>query len=218
MSSDKKFSPRTMPVISRESYSVEKAPRLPNWMDEFANNLAKQSVESKSKANKSIYDQISSIMGGKSKYPNVEAAVEDMKERSGMNSFLNKLQSQGGSESKKKEAQCCGDHKEVDMFKSVPQIKETLDNYIEDTNGNLPIPAIVEKIKSIHKNDVSDDSAWDNKEFLHYVNDKSIETKKKHPSENSSNQGLGKIHHFTDEEIDPSNSDVLHGLNPVSDK
>lgn len=218
--SDKKYS-RSMPAITRESYNVEKAPRLPNWMDEFAANLEKSSTQSKSKANSSIYDQISSIMGNKSKYPTVEAAVDDMKERSGMKKFIDKLQSQGQNEgSTKKKAECgpCAekhDNKKVQVFEDVPQLKETIDNYTEETHGNLPLPAIIEKIKSIHKSDVVDDSAWDDDGFLHYVNDKNIESKKKHPNEDINYRNLGKLQHFNDDEIDPSNNDALHALTPA---
>lgn len=214
--SNKKYSGRSMPVITRESYNVEKAPRLPNWMDEFAANLEKQSTESQSKVNKSIYDQISSIMGNKSKHPTVEAAVEDMKERSGMKDFLNKLQSQGKSESAvNKKAQSGENNVEVKLFKDVPQLKETIDNYCEDTNGNLPIPAIVNKIKAIHKNDVVNDADWADDKFLHYINDKNIEVKKKHPTDNATYHNLGRQPTFKDEDIDPSNHDALHSLTPT---
>ncbi len=212
-----------MPIITRESYNVEKSDRLPSWMEEFASNLAKTSVESKTKADKSIYDQISSIMGNnKPKYPTVAAAVEDMKERSGMSEFLNKLRSEGQNESgNNKQANCkCGKpehhkNKEVQLFEAVPQLKDTVDNYIEDTNGNLPIPAIIEKIKSIHRNDVVEDSDWDDDQFLNYINDKSIDVKKLHPSQDMQYRNLGKTPHYKDEEIDPSNSDALYSLTPA---
>lgn len=207
---NKKYSARSMPVITRESYNVEKAPALPNWMSEFADNLQKQSVESKQKADKSIYDQISSIMGNKSRYPTVEAAVEDMKERSGMKKFLDKLQSQGQADGVNKKAE-----QSVKLFEKVPQLKDTADNYIEDTNGNLPIPAVVDKLKSIHRGDVVDDADWDDVNFLQYINNKSIEVRKQHLHEDHNFKNLGKLPTFTDEDIDPSNHDALHSLTPT---
>lgn len=215
--SEKKYAPRSMPAITRQSYDVERAPALPNWMDEFAANIEKQSVESQSSANRSIYDQINSIMGNKSKYPTVAAAVEDMKERSGMTGFLNKLQSQGETEraGASKKAQTNQPEK-IKLFQDVPQLKETINNYCEGTYGNLPVPAIIEKLKSIHRGDVSDDSEWDDPAFLRYLNDKNISVKKKHPDDMNVYRDLGKVqNHSLDEEIDPSNDDAFHALNPA---
>jgi hypothetical protein len=208
----KKYANRSMPIITRQSYDVEQAPRLPNWIDEFASALEKQSVQS-AKSDRSLFDQISSIMGRKSKYTSVEAAVEDMKERSGMKKFQNDLQVKGTDSGSKKNAET-----NVDLFKKVPQIKETVDNYITDTHGNLPLPAIVEWIKSIHRSDVVDQSDWDNPNFLRYLNEKNISEKKKYPNQDSSHSNLGKIPTFNDDEIDASNTDAFHILQPNVDR
>lgn len=207
----KKASPRTMPIITRESYSVEKSPVTPHWIDDFSNSLQKISVEPMRNSQQSIYDQISSIMGKKSKYPTVEAAVEDMKERSGLTAYLMKVQSNDEDVPNKKRAQ----QNQIMIFKNHPQIKSTVDNYLEDTKGNLPIPAIVEKIKSIHKYDVADETDWDDPLFLKYINDKNIEINKKYPNHDNEHQNLGKMPIFNDSEIDPSNTDALHALNPA---
>lgn len=207
----KKASPRTMPIITRESYSVEKSPVTPHWMDEFANSLQKVSVEPMRNSQLSVYDQISSIMGRKSKHPTVEAAVEDMKERSGLTAYLMKVQSNDEDMPTKKRAQ----QNQVGIFTKTPQVKSTLDNYLEDTKGNLPIPAIVEKIKSIHKNDVVDEGDWDDPSFLKYINNRNIEVNKKYPNHDNEHQNLGRVPVYDDAELDPSNSDALHALTPV---
>lgn len=201
--SDKKYAPRALPNFSSASNSES------DWMNEFTKNLEKQSVESRSKSSNSIYEQINAIMGGKPKYSSVAQAVEDMKERSGMTSFLNKMQARANEESVKKKAN-------AKVFETNPQIKDTVDNYITDTRGNLPIPAVVERIKGIHHNDVADDSAWDDEEFLHYINNKSIEENKKHPNSDNTSSNLGKINNFADDDLDPSNMDAFHSLNPAN--
>lgn len=220
-SNDKKYSPRSMPMITRESYDVEKQEKAPSWMQEFVSNFQKESVKSKDNANKSIYDQISSIMGNKSKHATVDAAVDDMKQRSGMKDFLDKMQSQGGDVGQKKNANCdhcdekCGhgDTKEIIIFKNVPQIKDTVDNYVQDTRGNISLPAIVEKIKSIHRNDVVEDGDWDDEEFLRYINDRNVDLKKMYQDHSTQNKNLGKT--YQDTETDSSNSDAFHGLMPA---
>ena len=56
-------------------------------INELKNNLEKDAVQSREK-DQSLYDQINNIINNKSKYPSVQAAVEDMKERSGLTAYL----------------------------------------------------------------------------------------------------------------------------------
>lgn len=209
---NKKASPRTMPIITRESYNVEKSPVTPGWMDEFISALQKSAVEPMRNSQPSIYDQISSIMGRKSKHATVEAAVDDMKERSGLTAYLMQVQSGDETYAKtKKRAQ----QSDIQVFQEIPQIKSTIDNYIDDSRGNLPIPAIIDQVRSIHKNDVTNDLLWDDPSLMTYVNNKNIEVKKKYPDHDAEQTTLGKNPNFTDEDMDPSNTDALHGLNPA---
>jgi hypothetical protein len=208
---NKKASPRTMPLITRESYNVEKSPVTPGWMDEFVSALQKSAVEPMRSSQPTIFDQISSIMGRKSKHATVEAAVEDMKERSGLTAYLKVQSTEDNYANTKKRAQ----QAEIKLFKQVPQVKSTLDNYIDDSRGNLPIPAIVEQVKSIHKFDVPDDLAWDDPALMTYINNKNIEVKKKYPDQDAEQTTLGRNPNYTDEDMDPSNTDALHGLNPA---
>lgn len=60
------------------------------WLNEFQKNLDKTAVQSRTVDN-SLFDQINSIMNGKSKYPSVSAAVEDMMQRSGLKSYLDNV-------------------------------------------------------------------------------------------------------------------------------
>jgi hypothetical protein len=198
----KKYSYRTQPSISRTEDE-------PSWMTEFANNLEKNSVEPREKVEqRSLYDQISSIMGVKSKYPTVEAAVEDMQERSGIKAYWQRVKAKA---EQIKQAQ---DANEVSLFTKCPQIKDTINNCIEDSHGNLSLPSIVERIKTIHRADVGDASDWDDPTFLKYVNDKNIEVKRRHPDTEVNPGGLGKIHQYDKEELSPSNNDIWHSLMP----
>lgn len=205
----KKYSPRSMPAITRESYNVEKTPsNVPHWIDEFAKNLEKISVQPV-RYEKSVYDQISSIMGIKSKFSTVDAAVEDMKHRSGLTDYLKKAQ-RGAKTTKKANVA------EIALFKKLPQIKSTVDNYIEDSRGNLPIPSIVEKLKSIHKMEVADEADWDQPSLLQYINNKNVETKQKYPNLDSNYSNLGRITlNMENEKFDPSNTDAFHALTPA---
>ncbi len=238
-----------MPLVTRQSYDVEKSPVMPSWLKDFANTLEKSAVEPM-RNEPTIYDQISSIMGGtsKSKYPTVEAAVEDLKKRTGLAQLLNETVAKEtptkkranldiekaksyceGCKTDDKNCKCqegcdCSVHcllkkktngtNEVKVFQEVPQVKATIDNYLEDTNGNMAIPAVVQHIKAIHAGDVIDDSAWNDESFLRYIKNKNLEVKKKHPTDDSNFTNLGKVPEFSDADIDPSNTDAFHSLAP----
>jgi cobalamin biosynthesis protein CobT len=216
---------RSLPAISRNS---DESTVQPSWMSDYANRLSKQSVQPYRQDN-SVYDQIYSIINGnKPKYPSVDAAVKDMQERSGFSAYQTKQKSASNEDQMKAmAAQICrkaeekedkkdDTRSEVRLFKLHPQIKSTIDNWIEEVHGNLPVPAVITRIKEIHRNDVSDDSAWDEDDLIHYVSDKCHEVESRYPSDKDSGASLGHLPHFTEDEIDPSNRDALFCLNPVA--
>jgi hypothetical protein len=212
---------RTLPTINRNSDNIENQSIYPKWMQDFASNLEKGAVQSR-KQDSSIYDQISSIINGnKPKYSSVEDAIRDMQERSGLLAYQNRIKAMAtkiAGTTEEVQAPTDTNKAEIKVFKLNPQVQQTIDNYIDDTNGDLPIPAIVEKIKAIHRNDITDDAAWNEDELMKYINKQCVEAKKKHPSIDDSNANLGKLPHFDDKDIDPSNMDALFSLNPVAIK
>jgi hypothetical protein len=209
-----KKSSRSLPIIERSSNTLEDSPVLPQWMRNLADTLQKQSVQPY--RNESLFDQISSVMNGtKSKYLNVEEAVRDMQDRSGLLAYKNKIEAQKNTPPKIAQmAETPNKTEAIRLFGDKPQIKDTFDNYIEDTNGNLTIPGIVERIRSIHRGDVSDDSMWEDENLLQYVNSKNIEVKKKYPSSEADSSNLGRLTHF-DEDSDPSDDDPFFALTPA---
>src|SRR5271157_4529874 len=58
-----------------------------HWLKQFEKSLQKGAVQPKSQ--QSLFDQISSVMNGTTpKYPSVQAAVDDMMQRSGLSNYL----------------------------------------------------------------------------------------------------------------------------------
>jgi hypothetical protein len=212
---------RHQPVVSREAdSSIDED----HWLRQFQRKLEKGAVQPRTIEN-SLFDQINSIMNGKSKYPSVEAAVEDMKERSGLSAYLDKIK-QSADENVSVKTKVASDQndameKKVDMIpivlKKMPQIHKTLENYIRDSKGNLPVPAIIEKIRSIHKSDVSDAKDWDDDNLIRLVSKMNLEAKKNNPASYESYSNLGSRDTGSDTEIDPSNTDAFHALTPVKD-
>lgn len=192
-----------------------------HWLKQFQKTLEKGAVQPKTQ--ESFFDQINSIMNGsKSKYPSVAAAVEEMKERSGLMAYLNKVKaSEEKPENMPKKAS--DNQQAIDkkikmmpiVIKKCPHIKNTLENYIRDTKGNLPVPAIIDKIKSIHQSDVSDAKDWDDDNLIRLVSGMNLKAKQDNPDMFQQDHNLGTRDEMNESEIDPSNTDAFNALNPV---
>ena len=182
-----------------------------NWLKQLEKNLEKTAVQPRA-VDSSLFDQINSIMNSKSKYPSVAAAVEDMKERSGLKAYLDKKASDENDVMHKKITS-----KETGpvIFIKCPKIKNTFENYIKETKGNLPVPAIIEKIRSIHNHDVSDAKDWECDNLIKYVSDEVAKEKASHSNIELNEHNLGKADDMNDSDIDPSNTDMFHALTPV---
>lgn len=200
-----------------------------HWLKQFEKKLEKGGVQPRTP--QSLFDQINSIMNGtQSRYTSVEDAVEDMKARSGLTAYLENLNksSEDSSDDKRKVAHTetsrnseseedeDGDGaKKVIVFQKCPQISETLDNYIRDTKGNLPVPAIIDKLKSIHRADVSDAKDWEDDNLILEVSKRNLDAKRSNPDSYQNYAHLGTRDTSGESEIDPSNRDAFFALNPA---
>lgn len=192
-----------------------------HWLKQFEKKLHKDAVQPRA-VDQSLFDQISNIMNNKStsRYTSVEAAVEDMKARSGLTAYLekdfNKVSTEGNNSKKtasgKKDDQ---DKTTPSVMIKCPPIKQTLENYIRDTKGNLPIPAIIDKIRSIHQGDVSDAKDWDDEKLIRLVSKLNLGAKRENPDVFQNYQNLGRREQMSESEFDQSNVDAFHSLNPV---
>lgn len=216
---------RHQAVISRNSDSELDED---HWLNQFQKKLIeKEAVQPKTNDN-FLFDQISSIMNNKSKYPSVAAAVEDMKERSGLSAFLSKINKTSEEDNGQTTKQAADEnsvlHKKINLEKKLPvvimkcpQIETTLDNVIKSTRGNLSIPAIINKIRSIHENDVSEAKDWDDNDLIIHVSQKNLAAKSENTDSNNLSQ-LGSLNDIShDDDIDPANTDAFNSLVPASD-
>lgn len=188
---------RNQPVIPEDNDIAKK----------FSEALEKNAVMPK-RIDESIFDQINSIMGNKSKFRSVEEVVQDMKKRSGYADYINKSSEE---EVISKKAQAKPDSL-PNVFKSNPDVKSAIDNYIHDSNGNLPIYAIIKKIKDIFGKDVSEQE-WEDEKLKYYVAKTNLAEKAK--DHNTPLNDLGKITYDDNEDL--SNSDAFAGLKPYSE-
>lgn len=215
---------RHQSVVNRQSdegYSGD------HWLKQFEDKLQKTSVQPRGE---NLYDQISSIMNSKSKYPSVQAAVDDMMQRSGLTSYLEnvKTSTEDTSNKPRKTAQTRteskpddqndGRHKrkeEPKVFKKIPGLKRTLENIMRETRGNLPISAIIARLQALHAKDTADVAAWEDEDLLRMVSKYNLEAKKSNPGSFERFDQLGTGDHSTsDRDIDPSNTDAFNALMP----
>ena len=212
---NKKYAPRSAPVINRQtssSYAED------SWFSHLQKSLVKESVKSK-KEDSSLFDQINSIMNNRnSKYSSVDEAVKEMQERSGLSAYLNKLRASEKINKKIANELSVEDNSnlanQVNVINKYPSIYNTIINYINDTNGNLPVPAILEQVKSIHKNDISDPKDWEDPNLIRLISELNQKNKKEN-SLNKIEENLGKIDKSnSDIGNDSDNNDYFAGLMP----
>lgn len=197
-----------------------------HWLKQFENTLQKGAVQPKSQ--QSLFDQINSIMNGSgSKHTSVQSAVDDMMQRSGLTNYL-KVSEQETPKTKTASDQNNDFDKDLpvepkqkdtttpDVIRTNPNVLKTLENYIRATRGNLPIPAIIDKIRSIHHADVSEDKAWDDDKLIRLVSRLNLEAKKNNPAsyEDYNNLAVGDRDN-AESDVDPSNTDAFNALMPA---
>lgn len=199
-----------------------------HWLKQFEKTLEKGAVQPRSRD--SLYDQISNIMNGtQSKYPSVEAAVEDMMQRSGLTNYLEISKESQQQDNRKVATDHNNDFdKDVpvepkqgntdtpDVIRENPAILNTLENYIRTTRGNLPIPAIIDKLRSIHRTDIAEDKMWEDDKLIRLVSKLNLQAKKNNPASYENYSNLATQDHDTaDSDVDPSNTDAFNALLPA---
>jgi len=211
--------PRHQSVISRQSDASNSDD---HWLREFENKLQKTSVQPRGN---SLHDQISSIMNSKSKYPSVQAAVDDMMQRSGLTDYLQTktssdeeldptkrrktAQDQNDGKGKKK------DPKTPQVIQEKPSILQTLKRIIRESRGNLSVPTLINRLRSLHANDVSNNGAWEDERLIRLVSKYKLTAMKNNPHTYDRFDNLGESDHSTAEkDIDPSNTDAFNALMP----
>jgi hypothetical protein len=202
-------------VVSRQS---DESIGEDHWLKQFQKSLQKGAVQPKS-VDSSLFDQINSVMNGKSKYPSVAAAVQDMQERSGLTAYLDKVSKHTENSSKKTASdnqQATEKKIEIPIvFKKCPQVKTTLENLIKKYNGNSVVPAIIDTLKNIHQKDVSEASDWEDENLIREVSRQNLIAKRDNPGSYENYSNLGSRDIDSNSDSDRSNTDAFNSLVPA---
>ena len=103
-----------------------------------------------------------------------------------------------------------------DVIIENPDILKTLENCIRSNRGNLPVPTIISRIRSIHQSDISDDKKWDDDKLIRLVSKLNLQAKKDNPSSYENYNNLGSSDRDNAEsDVDPSNTDAFNALMPA---
>lgn len=186
-----------------------------HWLKQFENKLQKGAVQPRQE---SLFDQINTIMNGKSKYTSVQGAVEDMMQRSGLTAYLDdvKVSNKTNQSTKKASTENPVNKKLPKVIQEKESILKTLENLIKDSNGNMPVPAIISRLHSLHANDIADESLWEDDDLIRFVSQLNLKAKANNPAsyDNFDDLGVGE-HGINDSDIDASNTDAFNILMPA---
>jgi hypothetical protein len=164
---------------------------VPDWMKEFASK-AEQMVTTEEKRQKeavtvvdhsrerqqSVYHQMHAIMNGKKPlYSSVEEAVTDYQKKTGINDYLEKIQSESQMKSAAAQiiakADADSEKKTLKLespmvFQSHPQVKGFIKNIL-DSNSSAPIPAIIHMIAENFEVDGVSEEQLDDSALSQYI-------------------------------------------------
>lgn len=190
-----------------------------HWLKQFETKLEKTSVQPRGQ---SLFDEISTIMSNsKAKYPSVQAAVDDMMQRSGLTDYLENVKVSDNKETGKSKIATAQlktmveDSKLPEIIKMHPQIMRTLENIIKETKGNIPVPAIISRLHALHASDIVDEGAWDDERLIRLVSSLNLKAKKDNPDSYVNLDNLGQGDRVSNSDIDVSNSDAFNILMPA---
>lgn len=205
---------RHQSVISRQS---DEQFSEGHWLKQFEDKLQKTSVQPRGQ---NLFDEISGIMNNsKAKYPSVQAAVDDMMQRSGLTDYLDNVKTSGDKDTDKAKVATAqaktDDDKLPEIVKMHPQILRTLENIIKETKGNIPVPAIISRLHALHASDIAEEGAWEDERLIRLVSALNLKAKRDNPDSYVNMDHLGQGDRMSNSDIDVSNTDAFNILMPA---
>lgn len=128
-------------VVSRDGHEEETSDKLSPWLSALVNRTIKQetAVEQSRKRQSSIVNQVNNVIRNPNRYATVDDAVKDMRQRTGLEDYLQKIKQAEVGAQKKRAFQIVA---YINSNKEVPQILkkyqncEDIVNYINNSINN----------------------------------------------------------------------------------
>ena len=187
------------------NFISQKSETLQSFISHFHKNLASAAQRKQG----GFYEEITQMFGGtKQKYNSVQAAVEDMITRTGLQSYLQNISAQKIQNKK------TANH---NFFPSIQQnVRENIfhfiDNKISDSHGKIPITVLQDELLSTFRNNGIQPEDIYSEDLARYINQSLVAEQIKNPIHESSDPNLGK--NLQEMDDDGTNDDFFRGLNP----
>lgn len=215
--------------ISEEGagYQKESYDNLTPWMRRVMDQMSRQqqTAVDQARSRQSIVNQVNTLMSNPPRYATVDDAVADMRERTGLNTYLNKVKA---SESKKKILKLRNavatimDLGQTDIpsclekYNINDKLIEFIRNTIENGHGlSAKVPHLqYEMLRNFESNYRLQPQDVFNEEVAEFLSNLILEAQSQLPPEESNSHigiGLGR-----NEEPDPEDQDYFSGLQPAS--
>lgn len=190
------------------NFVSQKNETLQSFISHFHKNLQATVVRKQS----GFYEEISQMFGGqKQKYNSVQAAVDDMITRTGLQSYLQNISAQ------QKQTKKIANQQSSLLSSLKPNIRENVFHFIRnkigDARGKIPIAVLQDELLSTFRNEGLQAEDIYSEELARYINQALIAEHIKNPIKDSVNPNLGK--NIQETEDNGANNDFFHGLNPA---
>jgi hypothetical protein len=192
------------------------------WFKQFEKSLQKNAVQPR-RVDQSLFDQINSVMNGKSKHTSVSAAVEDMMQRSGLTSYLNNIKKSETDELKKKvaaiqqAAQQSSDTPEIFKLQHVKEpARLAINSLVSNHRGNLSLISIQESLRKILSKFNLEDKYLEDPKLVQYIFKLNQQEKEKNQNNDTDDyHDVGSLDIGNDFDFDAANDDMFHALMPA---
>jgi hypothetical protein len=207
--------------VNRQADVTESEGNLSGWLKEFAKKQDGQGTAvdaARARNAQSFLNQIVSIMGNPPRYATVDDAVKDMRERTGLNTYLEKIKSAEASEDSKKKVNKLAAGLPESLAKYT-NVAEDIENFVRNNirNGHslsATVPQLQHDILAIFgvRNGIEPHDVM-NDEVAKYLSDIILsERSLTAPDEHNPNIGYGVGRTDID---DYDNQDAFEGLMPA---
>ena len=199
-------------INKNSGYEFSSGERV-GWLDRFADGLdQKSAVEvARERSQRSIYEQITSIVSGNKTFASVDDKVKDLQERAGLTEYLRRI-------SQEKYTTKVAANEFDDVLGCDPELKERIasfcKNKIKTFRGHISVPAMQAEINSaftgVQAHEIND------ARVATILNAMIEEEKSNNPTAAVNDQNLGLGVGVTLEDDDGSNDDFFSALMPNS--
>jgi len=161
--------------VTRDKNEIERSGKLSGWLADFADHYKQMESQQKTavevNTGPSIQEKMHAILNGNSRYNNVEEAVADLHERTGLKQYLEAKASDVSDAAKYILADDeGGDEKKAErpaLLERVPAIEHYIRNMV---NNGASLPAILFGIASTFVQDGVSDQDIDDMDLARYIN------------------------------------------------